>query len=450
MNTRIKSNSEVKIIQSRVNSEGLYLFRNSNKIREVEHVPSHEEVSAEYSRILAENPIVKHNLSERQKKTMSQYDKVQYARGQAKRVTECEKKRHDQFFTNPIIQSYLLRNDVVVNRFGIPEYSEIEHRMCFLLKSSGPSVPYIAFRNPDKERVFDDSIFLNEESSDTVAYEALKKIIEGNEQLKNSEQLTAMLAYNLVGVGEEGDIVLSKNKKRFDSYKIENPSVLNGIHYVECQMGISDIFNFIEKIESNKIESDDRDRNVWVLAINYDGHTTCGVLVVDKLNSLSIELVMFDSENNKDGEYCSGIIQLLNEFRPDGTIKFTYISYGAQLKDEVYKYDNDVNCFFYSVYVMNALVRILGSSEGGSLQGRLLNGRATEEVDSEEDIEGYIQELRRELPAYFDFDEASGVSTVKPFDKRKCVNIANRWRLGRHDFKQYFAKVSENSNLDKA
>ncbi len=435
MNARINSNSEIRIIQSRVNSEGLYLFRNSNKARKVEHVPSNEEVSVEYNKVLVENPIPKYPLSKKEKFVMSGSAQFEYRR----RVIISERKCRAQFFSNSIIRSYLLRNDVIVNEFGIPEYSEAERQICFF-----PKVPYIACRNPDKERAFDDWVFLEEKNKDTLAYQALKRIIEGNEQLKNNEQLTAMLTYNFLSVGVEGNIVLIKNKKRFNSYKIENPSVLNGIHYVDRQMDVRDISHFIAKIKSNEIELDDRDRNVWILAIYYDGHITGGALVVDKSDLLSIELVMLDSsENNGEGKYGSDFMRFVNRSWPANAIKFTYIPYGAQPNnDGIHEYHSDANCFFYSVYTMNALVRILGSSEGGSLQRRLLNRRATEEVDSEEDIEGYIQELRRELLVYFDFDEASGVSTVKPFDKRQCVNIANRWRLGRDDFKRYFEEFS--------
>lgn len=432
MDCRISNNNNSgKLIQSRVESVGLYLFPNLNKVSTVEYVPSDEKVKAEYSKILESNPEPK-MLSKGERRIMSRDAQFRHHVERTKEISRREIKCRKEFFENPIIKSYLLRNDVTINEFNIPEYSDAERQICFF-----PKVAYIACRNPDVDRAYDDPVFLDKEDSVAMAYEAFKKVI------KNNESLGPILAYNLVAIGEEGNVVLIKNKRRFDIYKMENFSAFSGIHYVEHQMGIRDIFDFIEKIELNEIELDDRVQNVWILAINYDGHTTCGALVVDRLNSSFMELIMFDSLVNDEGKmYGSDFMQSVNGFKPDNKIKFIYIPYGVQPEDQVHDYDADVNCFFYSVYTMNALIRILAFSKDSPLQARLLNERATDKIDNEEDIEIYTQELRKELPFYFNFDEALGASTVKPFNERQCVNIANRWRLGRQHFKEYFAQLS--------
>ncbi len=420
----------------------LYIFNDMNKIKEFEYVPSVEEFSTEVNRVLSQNILIQPH-SKAKKAEVFRY------------ATSCI----NQFFSNPIITTYLLRREVSVSEFGIPLYSHAE-RVIY----DFAHMPYIFFRNPTLDRCPHElglfawgMAYRDAPSWQKVyarVYDRLARAISGRQEANARLNIPNYNAFNFLGIAdEEIRIVLNKNKKRIEHHKNANPESheLRSIHYLDDILSFPKIVKLINSIKSGEFTFENN-CNVFISGFDdLNGHFICAVLLVNKGdacdNSIVFELFLFNSQKAKE----SYSLRLKNDFKialgddplVDGpsSIPLTYVSYNLQL-DGVNAYEKDYSCVLYSVRIANKLVEIISSSESSAIRSRLLGYKGSGYVDTQEDLATYANELAQALLDFFDYDLESGSYVAKPFKDRQICNIAARWDLGRRFLKNYIRQYA--------
>lgn len=432
---------------------GLCLFRDTQKVREVENVPSIEAFNVEINRIVESKP---HGLiyparlcniafaSERDREKRNRLAILDGLLNLNSKHLKRKKILASLFYCNvSVIKPFLTRGEVEVNKFGVPLYGEGE---VLLYNYLVDCVPFRSFQHKEWETecLFDPTFNPIDDDSDSLSVKKYNNFAVANGFVSPTDRWSfpSHNAFNFVGT-IHGEVLLQKNKKRFDIQKLESNS-LKGIHYVdEYNLDYSGIVKLIESVQSKTLLLDDVSRNVFILNFGVEeGHVTCGILVFDSSNTdiRPVELFVFDSESSrlnvdfvikKFEDLNAGICQ----------IKVTYIFYNAQIENSKEVYDFDMNCFFYSIRTMNALVEILSSSNKSPLSSRILDDIKSCSPNGEEDIANYANDLATHLPDYFDYDSASKAYHVKDFEDRKILHIGDRWYLGRMFLKKLLSSM---------
>lgn len=353
---------------------------------------------------------------------------------------------HSRLHEDATIVNYLTRREFLVNAFGIPVYEPSE------LQAYQKIIP-IPLRSNFSERskntqlsLFMSLSNLNRQSPDPVrtdAYDALAKAM-GIEGDSPRLRLPHYNAFNFVGINEEeAELILNKNEIKFDLNKSKKPNKYSGLHYTHSFVNISLLESLLFAVIENDLPIDNNDFNIFIFPFNYNGHLTCGALVVNSKqqgNPIAQELFIFDSiENNSyTHAYHNHLIQSINQTIYDADLPplaITLIPYGAQI-DSINNYEPDENCTLYSIRAMNALVKILSSQKNSSFRSKICREQAPiMNDDNTEDKTFYINALAQALPEYFDYNPDLQTYKAKSFKERQAIHIADRWDLGRRFLK---------------
>lgn len=426
----------------------LFIFSNSNKARTVQYIPYEDDFIIEVNKIQSNTdplilPYTEHAIfAKRRDRVLIEEMKEANDKKQARHI-ECLK---NQYFSNEIIKKYLMRREVLVNRFGVPRYTKEEITIYDLLLEQKPpsySVPCRRVKtNP----------LSGEETCD--AFEALMTEICKDPNLSktdHSSPLHNVNIFNFCGIGfDDSKLILKKNKKQLHNYLSTYCSTeLEGIHYIDEVLSLSDIQRLCNNIVSKKTKLAETKHNIFICNLTHRGHATCGALLINSENinnPAASELFVLDSEMKKEdaedrrANHSSFLDTFNKEISDHGIIKLSYIYYNVQVDSDTNDYDKDYNCSFYSISAMNALVKILGFSKGSALSLRFFGNKGFEHIDSEEDMTIYAQELAKGMPEYFDYNSETATYEAKSFEDRKRVNISYRWYLGSKFLKKEIAK----------
>lgn len=430
----------------------LYIFKNPNRLKKSEYVPSAEQFSSEVNKILEQNipfPYTRAELSRHKKSCIN------------------------QFFCNPIIISYLARREVSVSEFGIPLYIEAERTVYDFVR-----MPHIPFRNPTLKRCPRQIGFFTPRCSpsfgnasprtraDAICYEKLACAILGlaradvrAKKIDVRVNIPNYNAFHLLGIANRWiKLVLSKNKNTIEQCKNANPEShgLRGIHYFDKYLNFSKIIKLMNSIKSGEFTLEDINCNIFIFVFHHNGHAMCGVLLANRQdmhdNSIVFELFLFDSQKIKESE----VLLLKKDFKislgddpledSPPSIPLTCLSYNLQF-DGINSYEQDHNCVLYSMRTANKLVEIINSSQNSVLRARLLGHKGPGYIDTQEDIALYANELAQALPDFFDYNSESDSYTAKSFKDRQICNIAARWDLGRRFLKNYIRQYASDHQL---